>query len=69
MALNPKTRSEARRYLNETLRSLVPDGVIDDVWDNVVAPMYDGVRTVRTSGSDTAGQRPDSSGHLSNHYL
>ncbi len=50
MSTPPMDRKTAHQYLARTLRSLVPDHVVDDLWDRVVSPLYD---------------RPDSSGPVS----
>jgi len=56
------SRKDARAYLRSTLRSLVPDRVIDDLWDRVVAPLYDLGRVSDTVGHpDTASE--DTVGH------
>lgn len=58
-------RKSAHAYLSKTLRSLVPDRVIDDLWDRLVSPLYD--RPDKTGQPDSPsgqtapcpGRRPD----------
>lgn len=65
----PKTRQEALNYLGATLRSLVPDQVIYDLWDSLLAPLYDGhgpdsVRTATDTPDKPVRTELDKSGHV-----
>lgn len=56
-------RKEASTYLRSTLRTLVPSQVIDDVWDRVVAPLYD-AQTVSGRADNSVRTQLDTSGHV-----